>query len=765
MGEVYRARDSKLRREVAVKVLPQSLASDPEALARFEREAFAVAALSHPNILAIHDFGNDNGTAYAVMELLEGETLRGKLDAGPIPQKQAIDYALQIAKGLSAAHEKGVVHRDLKPENLFVTKDGHLKILDFGLAKRVEKIEPGKETSAPTASGQTQPGVVMGTLGYMSPEQVRGLPVDHRSDIFSFGSILYELLSGRRAFKRDTASDTMAAIMRDEPPELAGSGRSVPPSLDHIVRHCLEKDRDRRFQSARDIAFALSELATPSTGTGPIAVPPESKRRLVVTLGAGAAALTAGVVLVVALRHRPLASGPPSIAVLPFTNLSGDKEQEYFSDGIAEELIGLLARVSQLRVAGRISSFAFKGKPDDLASMSRKLGVSTVLEGSVRRTGDRLRVSAELVNAADGFQIWGQTYDRKVAEVDALEEEVTAAVVAALKVKLQPQELPTSLGGTANVEAYNQYLIGRHHFTLNTREGYQLAAAAFEQAVKLDPGYAKAYAGLSRALSQFADFTTNEDELSRARARSTEAAERAVTIAPDLADGYGARANVRAYNAYDWAGAEADFQKALALSPGDSQTRAQRGRFLARTGRLDEGIAETLKATELEPLWPGGKNILGALYNAKGQYQNAQRVLSTALQMSPNNEYGMYFLGTTYLLEGKPKDALALCTPATTPFRKAMLALAEHDLGHEAASQKALDKLIAESGETNAFHIAQIYARRKEPDKAFEWLERAYVRRESQLPTLVFEPIIIAGVGGDPRYQAMLEKLHLRPSK
>jgi len=264
MGEVYRARDTKLDRDVAIKVLPQAVAADPDTLARFEREAKAVAALSHPNILAIHDFGSQGGIAYAVTELLEGETLRGKLDAGPISQRQAVDYALQVARGLSAAHERGVVHRDLKPENLFVTRDGHVKILDFGLAKRVDAA-PGDRTSAPTSSGHTEPGTVMGSVGYMSPEQVRGLPVDNRSDIFAFGTILYEMLSGRRAFKKDTASDTMAAIIRDEPPVLSEPGRSISPALDRVVRHCLEKDRENRFQSAKDIAFALSEASGPAT--------------------------------------------------------------------------------------------------------------------------------------------------------------------------------------------------------------------------------------------------------------------------------------------------------------------------------------------------------------------------------------------------------------------------------------------------------------------------------------------------------------------
>ena len=264
MGEVYRARDAKLDRDVAVKVLPAQLTANPDALARFEREAKAVAALSHPNILAIYDFGTQDGVAYAVTELLEGETLRGKLDGGPVAQRQAVDWALQIARGLSAAHGKGVIHRDLKPDNVFVTKDGHVKILDFGLAKRVDAAA-GRADERADGIGHTEPGTVMGTMGYMSPEQVRGLPVDHRSDIFSFGAILYELLSGRKAFKRDTASDTIAAILKEEPPELTQSGRNVSPALDHIVRHCLEKDRENRFQSAKDVAFALSEASEPTT--------------------------------------------------------------------------------------------------------------------------------------------------------------------------------------------------------------------------------------------------------------------------------------------------------------------------------------------------------------------------------------------------------------------------------------------------------------------------------------------------------------------
>ena len=323
MGEVYRARDSKLKREVAIKVLPQSLAADADALARFEREALAVAALSHPNILSIFDFGTHEGTAYAVTELLEGETLRGKLDSGPISQKQAVDYALQVTKGLSAAHEKGIVHRDLKPENLFVSKDGHVKILDFGLAKKTETARPEEPTNAPTGSGHTEPGTVMGTMGYMSPEQVRGLPVDHRSDLFSFGAILYEMLSGRKAFKRDTGSDTIAAILKEEPPELTQSGRNISPALDHIVRHCLEKDRGRRFQSARDIEFALEETSSPIVASGAqLAAPPTARRKVLIAAAAIVVLAAVGVLLL----RRPNrgggeAGGVKRVAVLPFENL------------------------------------------------------------------------------------------------------------------------------------------------------------------------------------------------------------------------------------------------------------------------------------------------------------------------------------------------------------------------------------------------------------------------------------------------------------
>jgi hypothetical protein len=385
MGEVYRAKDSKLKRDVAIKVLPPSLAADPDALARFEREALSVAALSHPNILSIFDFGRHDGISYAVIELLEGETLRVKLDAGPVSQKQAVDYALQIAKGLSAAHEKGIVHRDLKPENLFVTKDGHLKILDFGLAKRVEAISPGKETSAPTASGHTQPGTVMGTVGYMSPEQVRGLAVDHRSDVFSLGAILYELVSGRKAFKRDTAADTMLAILKEEPPDLSDSGRNISPALDLVIKHCLEKDQSHRFQSARDIAFALSQASGPATMSGAqiAARAPGRTKALVVV----AAVIVLAVVGVLLFRRWHSGGGESGgvkrLAVLPFENL-GAPEDDYFADGMADEIRGKLTSLPGVEVIARGSSTPYRKTTKTLKQIADELDVKYLLTATVR---------------------------------------------------------------------------------------------------------------------------------------------------------------------------------------------------------------------------------------------------------------------------------------------------------------------------------------------------------------------------------------------
>src|SRR5262249_1998701 len=458
----------KLEREVAIKVLPAHLTASGDALRRFEREAKAVAALSHPNILSIFDFGTQDGVAYAVTELLEGATLRERLLDGPLPQKLVADLGLQLAKGLSAAHERGVVHRDLKPENIFVTRDGHLKILDFGLAKKEERIAREDEPSAPAQTEHTTPGTVLGTVGYMSPEQVRGEPVDHRTDIFSFGAVLYEMLTGQKAFKRRTPGDTMAAILRDDLPALSGSGGGIAHGLDSVARHCVEKDRDQRFQSARDIAFALSELTGSASAPAELAAPSLPRKapsRWLAALALGLAAIAAAIVLVVR-PGRGVGAGPNRVqrmVVLPFESL-GAPEDAYFAAGVTEEISSRLAGLKGLAVISRVTATGYDRRGKTIRQIGSDLGVDYVLEGAVRwdrASGreERVRITPELIQVSDDTRVWSDRYDRVIADVFEIQSEVAENVVRAMGVNvLTSERTKLKAVSTKDVEAYELYI-------------------------------------------------------------------------------------------------------------------------------------------------------------------------------------------------------------------------------------------------------------------------------------------------------------------
>jgi len=603
MGEVYRARDRKLDRDVAVKVLPESVAADPDALARFEREAKAVAALSHPNILAIHDFGTHEGTVYAVTELLEGETLRGKLDAGRIARKQAVNYALQVAKGLSAAHEKGIIHRDLKPENLFVGKDGHLKILDFGLAKREAPVARGEETSAPTVSGHTEPGTVMGTVGYMSPEQVRGRPADHRSDIFSFGVVLYEMLTGRRAFRGETPVETMHAILKEETPGLAGSASAISPALERIVRHCLEKSPEERFQSARDIAFALGEASSGSAAAPATPVPqpprPRAFRPLLWAAGvAGLAALAAAV-----LWLRPGARSIDSLAVLPFVNAGGDPNAEYLSDGITESLINSVSQIPGIKVVSRSSAFHYKGKDVGARTVGRELGVRAVLTGRIVQRGDGLSIRAELVDARDDTHLWGEQYNRRLSDILAVQEEIAGDISGKLRQRLTGEEMKRlTRRSTENPEAYGLYLKGRYHWNKRTGQDLQKGIGYFQQAIEKDPTYALAYAGLAdcyAVLFLYAGLPSSEN-FPKAKA----AASKALEIDDTLAQAHAALAFTHEVFYWDFSAAEKEYRRAIELDPKYPTAHHWCSLYLSGLGRYEQAIAEAERAYELDPLSP-----------------------------------------------------------------------------------------------------------------------------------------------------------------
>jgi len=648
MGEVYRARDSKLKREVAIKVLPQSVAADADSLARFEREALAVAALSHPNILAIHDFGNQDGIAYAVMELLEGETLRGKLDSGPIPQKQAVDYALQVARGLSAAHEKGIVHRDLKPENLFVSKDGHVKILDFGLAKKTETTGPEEQTSAPTGSGHTEAGTVMGTMGYMSPEQVRGLPVDHRSDIFSFGTILYEMLSGKKAFKRDTASDTIAAILKEEPPELTESGRNISPALDHIVKHCLEKDRTRRFQTASDVAFNLSEQSSSSVVSGAsgvqAAATPARKSKVLIAVAAVAVLAAVSFFL---LRRPHGASGETGgvkrVAVLPFENL-GAPEDDYFADGIADEVRAKLTSVPGLQVIARGSSTPYKKTAKTPKQVSQELEAPYLLTATVRWEKSagmsRVHVTPELVDVSGSgapASTWQQPFDANLTDVFQVQSEIASKVAQALGVALGAGETKRlSEKPTENLAAYDSFLKGEELFrgSQNERDSERKQLLFYEQAVALDPGFARAWARVAAAGAFLYDSDPSQPELAE---RSRLAAERALVIAPESPETYYALGAYQRFVMKDNARAFPYYARGLSMAPGNPDLLRPVGAMECVQGRFEAGVEHLRQAERVDPRTLQNSWTLADALLYLRRYPQAREVITRGRSFAPGD--------------------------------------------------------------------------------------------------------------------------------
>ena len=616
MGEVYRARDGKLDREVAIKVLPESVGSDPDALARLEREAKAVASLSHPNILAIHDFGSEGGISYAVMELLAGRTLRERLADGPVPEKLAVDYALQIARGLSAAHEKGVVHRDLKPENLFVTKGGHLKILDFGLAKRVGSAAPGGETSAPTESGQTAPGTVMGTVSYMSPEQAKGLPIDHRSDIFSFGAVLYEMLSGEKAFGRPTQNETIAAILKEEPAAFSGSGLRISPALDHIVRHCLEKDRDDRFQSAKDIAFTLSEASGPGStaGSEPVqaAARKAPKRALLVFSVVGIAiAVAAGAFLLLHSRASPPSSKPGGVqrvAVLPFENL-GSPEDDYFADGIADAVRGKLTSLRGIEVIARGSSIGYKKSAKSPKRIADELEARYLLTATVRwqksAGASRVQVSPELVEVRESgapASKWQQPFDAALTDVFQVQSDIASRVAQALGVALGGgDEKRLSETPTRNLSAYDAFLKGEEasqSLAAEDPRALTKALAYYEEAVAQDPAFAQGWMQLSRTCSRLYALSTPTPERAE---RSRVAAERALALAPNRPWGHLAQGSYELFVRADPKRAHDTFARGRLLAPNDADLVSGSAMSEELGGRWDRSIEDFQQAERLDP--------------------------------------------------------------------------------------------------------------------------------------------------------------------
>ena len=651
MAEVYRARDTRLGREVAVKVVSEALGTDGAFVERFEREARLVGSVSHPNVVALHDVGVHEGKPYFVTELLQGETLRTRLAQGPVPLPIGLAWATQMAEGLAAAHDRGIVHRDLKPENVLITRDGHVKLLDFGIAKviaRAQEPQPQADEAArdllaetqASASNKTGTGVVIGTPGYMSPEQLRGDPVDARTDLFSLGAVLHELLSGGRAFPGVSAVESGYAILHHEPQALPAT---VPPAVAQVVRRCLEKDPGRRFQSARDLAFHLEALRSPTVTvtTAPVSPGPRPRRRRWVA----AAALLAVLAILGALwaggplrniaaaarshpglkQGEPAAAGlTPSIAVLPFVNLSSDKEQEYFSDGITEELLDALARVKGLKVAGRTSSFAFKGKNENLRTIGETLGVDNLVEGSVRKQGNRVRITAQLIQVSDGFHRWSRTFDGDLTDVFDLQEKIARAITDELKVVLQGDQqnrlVPVA---TINPEAYTLYLQATAIF--NRRDGARFpdAIAQIEQALRLDPGYARGWSRLATLWILTPIYRPGDTNSSLAAAEK--AAHRAIELDSSLGEPH-AVLGLTFVQRRQLLEAEPAYRRALELDPDDVTANFWFATTLVSEGYLQRANRILDKVLTIDPMYPNGLNWRGITAFGQGDLDLAERL-------------------------------------------------------------------------------------------------------------------------------------------
>jgi serine/threonine protein kinase/tetratricopeptide (TPR) repeat protein len=777
MGEVFRARDTRLQREVAIKILPESLADDPHALARFEKEARAVAALSHPNILAIHDFVREHGVAFAVMELLEGESLDRRLAREQLPWKKALEIGAAVADGLASAHARGVVHRDLKPANVFVTRDGIVKILDFGLARQDALVSGVEGTAGPTvAAPETQPGTVMGTVGYMSPEQVRGEPADARSDIFSLGCILYEMLTGRRAFREKAAAETLASILRDHPAGVSESGRPVPPGVDGMVRRCLEKSPDERFQSARDLAFALRETlasATASTGVRAVAAPTPSPRRR--WIGAAAALLLAVAAILVVnpggLRSRLLPGGPAriqSLAVLPLSNLSGDPQQEYFADGMTEELITRLAKLGNLRVTSRTSVMGYKGTKKRIPEIARELGVDAVVEGSMVRDGSRVKVTAQLIDGATDRHIWVESYERELKDVLPLQSDVAQAIAREVGVKLTPQGQAGLVAATRPVipAAYDAYVRGRHAWNkrgeASLREGIRL----FQESIDADPTYAPAYAGMADCYAQlgYGSIVSPEDSFPRARG----AAQKALELDPNLAEGHASLGFARMYYDWDFAGAEREYRRAIELNRNSATAHQWYAYLLTAMERPEsEAAREIATAKRLDPLSVPINTDQAYMLYYYGEVDAALKSVRTALEMNPKFPLGHFWLVRIYTSQGKYAEAEAeLGKIAELRTWTPAMAAAGFLYGLRGKRKEAEEVLrgftdLRRQGKyASSYAIAVVDAGLGDKERALAHLEDAYRERSHWLVWLKRDPRW-ESLRREPRFQNLVRKVGL----
>jgi TolB-like protein/Flp pilus assembly protein TadD len=798
MGVVYRAEDTRLGRPVAVKFLSPKLLEDATAVERFQREARAASSLNHPHIAAIYYIGKHNNLPFLVMELLDGSTLRRRCSGKPLPMDVLLDYAVQAADALDAAHAAGIVHRDVKSANIFVTERGQVKMLDFGLAKLTEPHSPVADQYAQTTIAQaparaTETGQTMGTPTYMSPEQARGEVIDRRSDLFSFGVVLYEMATGREPFTGRTPALIFDAILRQTPQRPSEINPNVPAELDHIIFKALEKDRELRYQTAAELRADLKRLkresdsqrsTTARTGLTPaavaahteVALPPSATTVLAVGhptpdrrkwyLGAAAAVVLVAAVVAGLTMFRGSGTSIDSVAVLPFSMGTGPagaaEETEYLTDGLTETLINGLAQLPNLRVSARSVVFRYKGQNVDAQEVGRNLGVTAVVTGRVAMRGDRLVIQTELMDVETGTQLWGGQYNRPQTDLLAVQEEIAEEILETLQPRISGEErLRVTRQYTDNAEAFQLYLQGRYHWNKGTIDGYKRAIDYFQQAISKDPKYAVAYAGLADSYLLLGSYWV--ETLPEAKV----AAEQALALDDSLAEAHVALGSIKLLLDWDWPAAERAFQQGLSLNPSSALAHNQYATYLATAGRLDDALSQVRRAQELDPLSPIVNSDLGRYLLYAGQNAEAIAQFRKTLEFDPNSVSARRGLGLAYSADNQHQDAIAELQRALTlsensPLILGDLGAAYARAGDRAAADTVLKQLTAMAAQqyVPASAHAMVYAALGERSRALDALEKAHGEHDFAITQITVAPWA-QPLRGDSRYVDLVNRLGL----
>jgi serine/threonine-protein kinase len=804
MGEVYLTRDTKLDRTVALKILPFELASNRDRMNRFVQEAKAASALNHPNIITIYEIDETDSGHFIAIEFIDGETLRQLIQRAPMKLGEVLDIAAQIGSALSAAHAAGIIHRDIKPENVMLRRDGIVKVLDFGLAKLTERPSPDSvDTEAPTrANIKTDPGVVMGTTIYMSPEQASGMKVDARTDIFSLGVLIYELVAGRLPFAGSNPNEVLVSILNDkEPLPLARYAREVPAELERIVEKALRKDREQRYQTMKDLLLDLQSLKHRLEFQAELerSTPPQVDTVKAVTTGAQGRAetlrqpapqdtsggqyavhkimrhRTAAVIALAALaalaatgyfyfsKSNNSAGGGSeinSIAILPFVNVNANADTEYLSDGLTDSLINSLSQAPKLKVIARASVFSYKAKETDPQAVGRELKVQGVVTGRITQRGDNLSISVELTDARDKSHIWGEQYNRKLSDLIAVQEEISSDISNKLRLKLTGEEQKRlTKRYTDNVEAYQLYLKGRHFADQFNEEGFKKAVEHFDQAIGKDPNYALAYAGLAEAYwIASAESLPPREAMPKAR----QAAMNALKIDDQLAEAHTLLAVVLALYDYDLSGGEREFKRAIELNPNSALAHQWYGHYLASLARADEALKEIRRAQELDPLSLVINTELGIPFYITRQYDQAIEQFKKVLEMDPNMEFARFFLGWAYAQKGMYEEAIAMLSKPESdhPFVLGTLAQNYALSGRKSEALKLIDRLNEQTKHryVAAYSVAPIYLALGNKGQALQWLEKSYENREDGFIWINTDPAW-DGLRSDPRFQELARRV------